>query len=141
MQGTIKSFGTRGFGFISRSGAPDLYFHCEDSPRALQSDFRPGRRVTFSIRELPSKTRAVGVRVEPSAVTEEGTPDKQIGWVKTLESAKGYGFIETESGEQVFFHRTGVVANGFGYLEVDTPLEFSVEYGEHGRKAVNVRPF
>jgi len=58
-----------------------------------------------------------------------------------LESAKGYGFIGTESGDKVFFHRTGVLANGFGYLEVDTPLEFSVEYGEHGRIAVNVRPF
>jgi CspA family cold shock protein len=141
MQGTIKSFGPRGFGFISRQGEPDLYFHCEDSPQALQSDFRPGRSVTFSIRETLSKTRAVGVRVEPSAVTEEGTPEKQIGWVKTLHSEKGYGFIETESGDNVFFHRSGVLENGFGYLELDTPLEFSVEFGERGRTAVNVRPF
>jgi cold shock CspA family protein len=62
-QGTIKSYGGRGFGFIARQGESDLWFHCHDSPATPQGDFRPGRRVSFSIFETSVKTRAVDIRI------------------------------------------------------------------------------
>jgi CspA family cold shock protein len=135
MQGTIRSFG-QGFGFISRTGGPDVWFHAKDSPLTPLGDFQPGRRVAFSLHQDQGKIWAAHVLVE-----QLPAPGPQVGWVKAVDLKKGFGFIESESGDNVFFHRTDVVANAFGSLDVDTPLEFSIEFGERGRKAVNVRPF
>jgi len=62
-QGTIKCFGERGFGYISRKGQPDIWFHCHDSPDLSECEFRAGRAVLFSVYETLGKARAVDVRV------------------------------------------------------------------------------
>ncbi len=67
---------------------------------------------------------------------------QQVGTVKDWRIEKGWGFIETESGRDVFCHHSQILIGGFKSLTVGTPVEFSVERTENGRwQAVNVRPF
>ena len=66
--------------------------------------------------------------------------EKEIGTVKWFNDAKGYGFISREAGEDVFVHHTAIEMEGFKSLSEDQQVEFSVEQGDKGLQAVNVRP-
>ena len=59
------------------------------------------------------------------------------GKVKWFSSKKGYGFIETEGGRDVFAHYSEIVdsAEGFRFLESGMPVEFEVVEGERGLRA------
>jgi CspA family cold shock protein len=59
------------------------------------------------------------------------------GTVKWYNGMKGYGFIEGEDGNDVFVHRTALPTSTSLY-EGDQ-VEFEVEQGERGAKAVNVK--
>jgi cold shock CspA family protein len=61
--GTVKTYGSRGFGFIARRHGPDIWFHMRDSPSTPEHEFQPGRNVTFSVIETSRNTRAVDVRI------------------------------------------------------------------------------
>jgi len=57
------------------------------------------------------------------------------GVVKWFNAAKGYGFIQPESGEaDVFVHITAVKAAGLKVLEDNQPVEFELIEGHDGRK-------
>ena len=64
--------------------------------------------------------------------------DRVFGTVKWFNDAKGYGFIEGEDGTDVFVHYTAIDGNGFRSLEEGTRVEFTVEQGPKGLKAVTV---
>jgi len=61
------------------------------------------------------------------------------GKIKKLNKAKGYGFITTDEGEEIFFHKaelsTGLVFNA---LETGEELMFFVEEGKKGKKATHI---
>ncbi|MDY6775736.1 cold-shock protein [Halorutilales archaeon Cl-col2-1] len=60
------------------------------------------------------------------------------GTVKFYHNEKGYGFIETEAeDDDVFFHITDV--DDSVTPEEDMELEFELEEGDEGPRAVNVR--
>lgn len=59
------------------------------------------------------------------------------GKVKWYNEIKGFGFIETESGEDVFVHRTGLVS-AFGGLQPDQEVVFDTKQSEKGLVAINV---
>ena len=61
------------------------------------------------------------------------------GTVKWFDSAKGYGFITTEAGSDIFVHYTGINKEGFRGLEEGQNVEFEVSEGKKGEQAVNVR--
>ena len=58
------------------------------------------------------------------------------GTVKFFNNMKGFGFIAGEDGEEYFVHQTGL-KEGVSLNEND-PVEFEVEQGDRGPKAVNV---
>ena len=61
------------------------------------------------------------------------------GKVKWYNEVKGYGFIETDQGKDVFVHRTGL--NKLNpVLETGQEVEFEIREGEKGLQAFNVRP-
>jgi CspA family cold shock protein len=60
------------------------------------------------------------------------------GKVKWYNEVKGYGFIESESGENIFVHRTGLYSS-FAGLQTDQQVVFETKQGNKGLIAVNVQ--
>ena len=60
------------------------------------------------------------------------------GTVKWFDTAKGYGFITTEQGNDIFVHYTGIAKQGFRVLEEGQQVEFEVGEGKRGEQAINV---
>ena len=64
--------------------------------------------------------------------------EKEQGTVKWFNGSKGYGFIERDSGEDVFVHYNAIVGDGFRSLDEGERVEFSVVQGEKGPQAEDV---
>lgn len=60
------------------------------------------------------------------------------GKVKWFNSEKGYGFITTEEGYEVFVHYSAITGGGFKSLEEGQDVEFEVTEGDRGPQATNV---
>ena len=63
---------------------------------------------------------------------------KTNGTVKWFNDAKGFGFITTEGGEDVFVHFSAIQGNGFRSLAEGAQVEFDVVQGPKGLQAANV---
>jgi CspA family cold shock protein len=64
--------------------------------------------------------------------------EKEQGTVKWFNGAKGYGFIERESGDDVFVHFSSIIGDGYRNLEEGQQVEFEVTQGQKGPQAENV---
>ena len=64
---------------------------------------------------------------------------KEKGTVKWFNAAKGYGFIQRDSGEDVFVHHSAIEGSGYKSLEEGQAVEFNVTKGPKGLQASNVR--
>ncbi len=62
----------------------------------------------------------------------------QKGIVKWFDGVKGYGFISTEDGQNLFVHYTGLNMVGYKCLDVGQPVSFDIIEGKKGLQAVNV---
>ena len=60
------------------------------------------------------------------------------GKVKWFSNQKGYGFITTEAGSDVFVHHTSIQGEGFKTLDEGQEVEFEVQQGPKGEQATNV---
>lgn len=60
------------------------------------------------------------------------------GKVKWFNAEKGFGFIVSEEGKDVFVHFSAIVADGYKSLEEGQEVTFEVENGERGQLAKNV---
>jgi cold shock protein len=60
------------------------------------------------------------------------------GTVKWFNDAKGYGFITTDEGQDVFVHFSAIQGNGFRSLAEGSAVEFEVVQGPKGLQASNV---
>jgi CspA family cold shock protein len=63
---------------------------------------------------------------------------KEQGTVKWFNAAKGYGFIQRESGEDVFVHFSAIVGEGYRSLDEGARVSFEVTTGPKGLQAANV---
>lgn len=59
----------------------------------------------------------------------------KTGVVKFYNEAKGFGFIKSENGEEVFVHATGLQEE----IREDDNVVFDVQEGKRGLNAVNVK--
>jgi CspA family cold shock protein len=62
-----------------------------------------------------------------------------LGTVKWFNSQKGFGFITTDEGSDVFVHYSGIEDSGFKNLEEGEKVEFDLTQGQKGDQAVNVK--
>lgn len=60
------------------------------------------------------------------------------GKVKWYNETKGFGFIESESGDDLFVHRSGLISPFMG-LEPDQEVEYETKQGDKGPVAFNVK--
>ena len=60
------------------------------------------------------------------------------GKVKWFNDSKGFGFIETDEGGDVFVHHNDIQGEGFKSLAEGETVTFEVTQGEKGPRAVNV---
>lgn len=63
-----------------------------------------------------------------------------IGNIKRIQRDRGFGFIKTESGEEYFFHVTGVTGAPFDTLREGQRVSFEVEPSPKGPRAGQVSP-
>ncbi|MGJ7908295.1 cold shock protein (beta-ribbon, CspA family) [Actinopolyspora lacussalsi subsp. righensis] len=56
-----------------------------------------------------------------------------VGTVKWFNSEKGYGFIATDNGSDVFVHYTAIEMDGFRTLDEGDRVEYEVKPGRDGR--------
>lgn len=63
---------------------------------------------------------------------------RERGTVKWFNSGKGFGFIQRDSGEDVFVHFKSIKGDGYRSLEEGQRVEFSVTRGQKGLQAEDV---
>ena len=73
----------------------------------------------------------VGVARVRQAVKEQGT-------VKWFNASKGFGFIQRQTGEDVFVHFSAIAMDGYKTLNEGQAVEFEVKKGPKGLQAENV---
>jgi len=64
--------------------------------------------------------------------------NKVTGTVKWFNEAKGFGFIEQQSGPDVFAHFSAIASSGFKTLSEGQRVEFTVTQGQKGPQAENI---
>lgn len=60
------------------------------------------------------------------------------GTVKWFNETKGFGFIQQESGPDVFAHFSAITGSGFKTLAEGQAVEFVVTQGQKGPQAENI---
>ena len=63
---------------------------------------------------------------------------KEKGVVKWFNNAKGYGFFQRSTGEDVFVHFSAIDMTGYRTLDNGTEVEFEVKQGPKGLQAESV---
>jgi len=61
------------------------------------------------------------------------------GKVKWFNERKGFGFIESDEGQDVFVHFSAIQDNGFKTLQEGQRVSFEVQNGQKGPSAANVK--
>ena len=64
--------------------------------------------------------------------------DKVNGTVKWFDESKGFGFIEQESGKDVFAHFSEIIGEGYKSLNEGQRVEFLVTQGQKGLQAEQI---
>jgi cold shock protein len=63
---------------------------------------------------------------------------RSTGTVKWFNESKGFGFIASEAGQDVFVHFSAITGSGFKTLAEGQRVEFDVKPGQKGPQAENV---
>ena len=62
----------------------------------------------------------------------------KTGTVKWFDSAKGFGFISSDEGKDVFVHFSAIQSEGYRSLEEGQEVQFEIVDGDKGPQAANV---
>ena len=63
---------------------------------------------------------------------------REQGTVKWFNASKGFGFIQRQSGEDVFVHFSAIQSEGYKSLNEGQAVEFEVTQGPKGLQASKV---
>ncbi len=101
-------------------------------PKVLVAFLEAGGHKTFTLWPFflgPSATHSTN---------REEVQHMAQGTVKWFNDSKGYGFITSDDGTDIFVHHTSIQGTGFKSLAEGQKVTFDVEQGPKGPKAVNV---
>jgi CspA family cold shock protein len=79
---------------------------------------------------------AIVLNFKKTIAYEEGT--RRDGTVKWFNSNKGFGFIEQDTGDDLFVHQSEIKQAGFRSLNLGDRVEFEVGTGKKGPVALKV---
>ena len=79
---------------------------------------------------------ALGLQIKKPITYEEGV--RRDGTVKWFNPNKGFGFIEQDTGDDLFVHQSEIQQAGFRYLNLGDRVEFEVGPGKKGPVALKV---
>lgn len=100
---------------------------------------QPGDDLTVAVRDAFDAARrqlqAFAEKQRGETKTHDGSPE---GLVARLFGDRGYGFIVTADGREVYFHRNSVLGAGFDALSEGTRVRFAEELGADGPQASTV---
>lgn len=65
--------------------------------------------------------------------------ERETGTVKWFDERKGYGFIERDTGDDIFVHHSQIEGTGSRTLNEGDRVEFAVGQGRQGPAAQNVQ--
>lgn len=97
-----------------------------DLPFAINDAFKRARR------QLQDNAR----RMEGMIKSHEGQP---IGTVVRLDPGGEFGFLQSNDGEEIYFHRNSILGAKLSQLDVGSRVMFSQEVGEKGPQATTVK--
>jgi len=81
---------------------------------------------------------AVGCKIDRETGIRSVYVGSRTGCVKWFNASKGYGFIQRQSGEDVFVHFSAIQMDGYKSLTEGQLVEFEVRQGPKGLQAENV---
>lgn len=61
------------------------------------------------------------------------------GKIKKVIRDRGFGFISSADGQEIFFHRSGLAGQNFDSLNEGTEVDFETQNSPKGLRAVNVK--
>jgi ribosomal subunit interface protein len=99
----------------------------EDVYVAIRDAFAAARR------QLQDRSRRRRGDVKAHEAPPQGTVSKVF-------RDKGYGFIRTAAGDEIYFHRNSVLNDGFDRLQLGEIVRYAEEMGEKGPQASTVHP-
>jgi CspA family cold shock protein len=97
----------------------------------LSDPFEGGPPITSGLQQEDGKMNSSRLSERSFSVREKGT-------VKWFNGAKGYGFIQRSTGEDVFVHFSAIQENGYRTLNEGETVEFDLLKGPKGFQAANV---
>lgn len=103
-------------------------------PRRKRRDAR--RTIHAAFVEMRRRLQDYAHRLRQETRQRENLP---AGKVTHISPENGFGFIETEDGQDVYFHRNSVLAGDFDRLRLGSGVRFGLDSGEKGPRASTVR--
>jgi ribosomal subunit interface protein len=106
---------------------PEQSAFVEDAHAAVDAAFHEAER---RLDELEQRMRGY--------VKSRGRHKAPTGRVTKVFAERGFGFLETDEGEEIYFHKNSVLREAFGMLAPGTIVRYFEETGENGPQASTV---
>jgi cold shock CspA family protein len=121
-----------------------------DDPGGVTSVFEKAANiVTEALRQIPrgreprQRTKAFTTAIIEACggklPLRNADVERQLGRVKWFSEVKGYGFIESDAGEDLFLHYSAIARSGFRMPEAEERVEFASVRTQRGLQARDVR--
>lgn len=120
---------------INMPGGKDIHVNRDAGKDHGHEDINVAVRDVFlaAKRKLKETSRQMGWENKHRSVT----PHAKVG---TLVAEENYGFLVTDDGREIYFHRNSVANDGYEKLVVGEKVAYSEALGDKGPQASSVRP-
>ncbi len=132
--------------------APAIKHHRKGGPFVVGVRMTvPGKELVVELQAEEELSQAIREAFDAARRQLEDYAREQRGAVKTheptamgrivrLERVLGFGFLETDDGREIYFHRNSVIDADFDKLQIGAEARFVEEEGEQGPQASTVIP-